>query len=62
VEALDAAAVRVRLIAKTAPGKQWEAGRLLRLRVKERLDAEGIMETLPKHVISASNDSARKSP
>jgi small-conductance mechanosensitive channel len=62
VEALDAAAVRVRLIAKTAPGKQWEAGRLLRLRVKERLDAEGIMETLPKQVISASNDSARKSP
>jgi small-conductance mechanosensitive channel len=62
VEALDAATVRVRLVAKTPPGRQWEAGRLLRLRIKERLDAEGISEALPRQVIAISDPGAKKRP
>lgn len=62
VEALDAATVRLRLMAKTPPGKQWEVGRMLRLRIKERLDAEGISETLPRQVIAVSDPGTRKSP
>jgi small-conductance mechanosensitive channel len=62
VEALDAATVRVRLTAKTRPGRQWEVGRMLRLRIKERLDAEGISETMPRQVIAASDTGARKGP
>jgi small-conductance mechanosensitive channel len=62
VEALDAAAVRVRLMARTPPGKQWQVGRMLRLRIKERLDAEGISDTTPRQVIAVSDDSARRRP
>ncbi|MDP3047102.1 MAG: mechanosensitive ion channel family protein [Chloroflexota bacterium] len=62
VEALDAATIRLRLMAKTPPGKQWEVARLLRLRIKEQLDAEGISETLPRQVIAVSDTGAKKSP
>ncbi len=62
VEALDAATVRLRLMAKTPPGKQWEVGRMLRLRIKERLDAEGISGNMPKQVIAVSDPGTRKSP
>jgi hypothetical protein len=36
-------------------------GRLLRLRVKERLDTEGISGNMPKQVIAVSDSSARRS-
>lgn len=62
VEALDAATVRLRLLAKTPPGKQWEAARLLRLRIKEQLDAQGISEILPRQVIAAGDPGPRRGP
>jgi moderate conductance mechanosensitive channel len=42
VEALSAASVVVRVVAKTAPLKQWEVARLMRERIKRAFDAEGI--------------------
>ncbi len=62
VEALDAATVRLRLLAKTSPGRQWEAARLLRLRIKERLDAAGISEALPRQVVAVSAPGAKNTP
>jgi moderate conductance mechanosensitive channel len=59
VEALDAATVRLRLLAKTPPGRQWEAARVLRLRIKEQLDARGISEILPRQGLAASGPAAR---
>jgi small conductance mechanosensitive channel len=40
VEQITADGVVVRLTVKTRPGQQWRVGRELRLRIKERLDAE----------------------
>jgi moderate conductance mechanosensitive channel len=42
VEALSGASVVVRVVAKTAPLKQWEVARLMRERIKRAFDAEGI--------------------
>ncbi len=59
VEALDAATVCLRLLAKTPPGRQWEAARVLRLRIKERLDAAGISEALPRQVLAVAAPGAK---
>jgi small-conductance mechanosensitive channel len=42
VEALSAGSVVVRIVARTAPQKQWEVARVLRARIKEAFDAEGL--------------------
>jgi small-conductance mechanosensitive channel len=61
VEALDAASVRLRLLARTPPGKQWEAARALRRRVKEQLDAERLSEPAPAQMGVAEAGGARVS-
>jgi moderate conductance mechanosensitive channel len=48
VESLNSDSARLRLYARTLPGKQWEAGRALRRLVKDRFDAEGITQGLPR--------------
>ncbi|WP_283137836.1 mechanosensitive ion channel family protein [Rhizohabitans arisaemae] len=42
VEAISHEAVVIRVVVKTAPLKQWEVSRELRVRVKDALDREGI--------------------
>jgi moderate conductance mechanosensitive channel len=42
VEQITADGVVLRLTVKTRPGEQWRVGRELRLRIKERFDAEGV--------------------
>jgi moderate conductance mechanosensitive channel len=42
VEQINADGVVLRLTGKTRPGEQWRVGRELRLRVKERFDAEDL--------------------
>ena len=42
VEDVTADSVVIRLVAKTAPLKQWEVARELRRRIKDRFDAEGL--------------------
>lgn len=47
VDAFTDSAVVVRMLAKTLPLKQWEVGRELRRRIKNRFDAEGISIPFP---------------
>jgi small conductance mechanosensitive channel len=42
VEQINADGVVLRLTVKTRPGEQWRVGRELRLRIKERFDAEDV--------------------
>lgn len=42
VTSLDPGAITIRLIAKTQPLEQWRINRLLRERIKDELDHEGI--------------------
>lgn len=51
VEALGDSAVNVRVVLATAAGRQWEVGREFRRRVKNRLDAEGIVIPFPQRTV-----------
>ena len=42
IESVSAEGVVVRLVVKTQPLRQWDVARVLRLRIKERFDAEGV--------------------
>ena len=46
--------VNMRIIIKTAPGRQWEVGRKYRVRLKELFDKEGIFFAYPQIVIHKS--------
>ena len=43
VEGLEAAGVRLRILARTGPGQQWQAGRLLRARALQALEAAALL-------------------
>lgn len=51
VEAFGESSVKVRLLIKTRPGKQWDTAREARRRIKQRFDEEGIEIPLPQRVI-----------
>jgi moderate conductance mechanosensitive channel len=51
VEALGASGIAIRLVVKTKPSEQWRIMRILRERVKERFDAEGIEIPFPQQTI-----------
>lgn len=51
VQELGDDAVTVRLVCKTPPGRQWAVARLVRLRVKEALDAEGVEIPFPQRTV-----------
>lgn len=42
IESVSAEGVVVRLVVKTQPLRQWDVARVLRLRIKERFDTEGV--------------------
>lgn len=48
VETLADSAVNIRIIANVQPGKQWDVGRELRRRIKNRFDKEGIEIPFPQ--------------
>lgn len=48
VETLADSAVNIRIVANVQPGKQWEVGRELRRRIKNRFDSEGIEIPFPQ--------------
>lgn len=56
VQAWDEDAVVVRVVLKTAPLRQWEVGRQMRERVKERFDEENIEIPLPQRVVWQRHD------
>jgi len=41
----------IRMMIKTVPLKQWEVGRELRRRVKNRFDEKGIQPPLPHRIL-----------
>lgn len=51
VEALADNSVNIRIIANTAPGRQWEVGREIRRRLKNRFDDEGISIPFPQRTL-----------
>jgi len=51
VQALGDNAIVIRVLLRTPPGNQWEAGREFRLRVKRRLDAEEIEIPFPQRTV-----------
>lgn len=51
VEQLADSSVNIRLVAMTLPGKQWEVGRELRRRLKNRFDSEGIEIPFPQRTL-----------
>ncbi len=51
VEALADNSVNIRLVANTQPGRQFEVGREIRRRIKNRFDAEGISIPFPQRTL-----------
>lgn len=51
VQALESSSVLIRVSAKTLPMEQWNVERLMRLRIKEEFDREGIEIPYDKRVI-----------
>jgi moderate conductance mechanosensitive channel len=51
VEDLGPHAVTIRLVIKTQPSRQWEVSRLVRERLKEAFDAEGIEIPFPQQTV-----------
>lgn len=51
VEQLADSSVNLRIVAMTLPGKQWDVGRELRRRLKNRFDREGIEIPFPQRTL-----------
>lgn len=55
VQELGASGVMIRLAVKTDPSEQWRASRLLKQRIKERFDQEGIEIPYPHQTVILSD-------
>jgi moderate conductance mechanosensitive channel len=55
---LSSQEVTMRIVAKTAPMRQWEVARELRARVKSALDAAGVKQTGPETVVISTSGGA----
>lgn len=58
VQDLADSAVTVRVVLPTTAGRQWEVGREFRRRVKNRLDAEGIVIPFPQRTLHLGSPEA----
>lgn len=52
IETFTDSAIQIRMLARTLPDKQWQVGRELRRRIKNRFDAEGILIPFPHVTVS----------
>ena len=51
VEAFGESAIAIRLAMKVEPSEQWATARVIRARIKEAFDAEGIQIPFPQHTV-----------
>jgi small-conductance mechanosensitive channel len=58
---LSSQEVTMRIVAKTAPMRQWEVARELRARVKSALDAAGVKQAGPETVVISTSGGASMS-
>ena len=58
VEMFGESSIAIRLVCKVEPGEQWMTSRIVRRRVKDAFDREGIEIPFPQRVIWTRNDSA----
>jgi small conductance mechanosensitive channel len=56
VQELGESSVNIRLIAKTKNMEQWAVERLLRQKIKEAFDREGIQVPYPRRVVHQSSE------
>jgi small conductance mechanosensitive channel len=56
VESLEVGQVKLRMVARTLPGKQFEVARLLRIRIAENFQREGIVATADATADPADGD------
>jgi small conductance mechanosensitive channel len=54
IESLDVGSLKLRLVARTLPGRQFEVGRALRARIARAFQEEGV--TVPASLLSADPD------
>jgi small-conductance mechanosensitive channel len=62
VESVTADGVVLRLVVKTQPLQQWAVARELRLRIKERFDAEGVQVAYPQSAVAGDAPARRRAP
>jgi moderate conductance mechanosensitive channel len=56
VESVTAASMAIRLAVKTKPSEQWRTARMLRIRLKEAFDREGIAVPFPQQALWVRSD------
>lgn len=62
VEAFGDSAIAIRLVMKVEPSEQWATARLIRARLKEAFDAEGIQIPFPQQTVWLHQVIARPTP
>ncbi len=62
VEELGASGISIRLVVKVDPSEQWATARILRRRIKDAFDAEGIEIPFPQRVVWLRTDGADDKP
>jgi small-conductance mechanosensitive channel len=62
IEAFGDSAIAIRLAMKVEPSEQWATARLVRARLKEAFDAEGIRIPFPQHTVWLHQVAARPGP
>ncbi len=61
IERLGEASLTIRIVVKTAPLRQWEVGRELRRRIKNRFDEKGIQMPYPYRIFFQDEPGKRNS-
>jgi small conductance mechanosensitive channel len=62
IEAFGHSAIAIRLAMKVEPSEQWATARLIRARLKEAFDAEGIQIPFPQHTVWLHQVAVRPTP
>ena len=59
IESFGDNSVKIRSVVKTVPSKQWDAGRMIRLRIKTEFDRLGIEIPIKQRVVLLQKEGGR---